>query len=161
MGSASRPLQFQHRTNSFFRLLPPIEFAHADISSDDYYQKWSKGRHKKPTHIFGGQIVPVINKLLAATLPRLDDPDMLSPNEITIPKIVRVEIDTADKETEGVDASNPVILSSNVSNAAGNVDVPNESPAVGQKVARKILGGTIFRGEVVEVSLSQHFQLCH
>ena len=98
--------------------------------------------------------MPVINKLLAATLPRLDDPDMLSPNNIIIPKIVRIEIGTTDEETEGTDTCDPVILSSDVSNAAGNVNVPNESPAVGQKVARKILGGTILRGEVVEVSLS-------
>ena len=155
-------LQFQHRPNSSFVYdTPTLEFALADINSEYNYQKWSKGRHKKPTHIFGGQIVPVINKLLAATLPRLDDPDMLSPNNIIIPKIVRIEIGTTDEETEGTDTCDPVILSSDVSNAAGNVNVPNESPAVGQKVARKILGGTIFRGEVVEVSLSQHFQLCH
>ena len=104
--------------------------------------------------------MPVINKLLTATLPRQDDPNAIS-KEMILPKIVRIEIGTTDEETEGTDTCDPVILSSDVSNAAGNVNVPNESPAVGQKVARKILGGTIFRGEVVEVSLSQHFQLCH
>ncbi|EJK64081.1 hypothetical protein THAOC_15220 [Thalassiosira oceanica] len=77
------------------------EFA-LDIGSDDYYQKWSKGRHRKPTHIFGGKIVPVINKLLAATLPRLDDTHQVSlpTKDIIKPKIVRIEVGSVDGSLE-------------------------------------------------------------
>mmetsp|Transcript_13957 Transcript_13957/g.31770 ORF Transcript_13957/g.31770 Transcript_13957/m.31770 type:complete len:354 (-) Transcript_13957:129-1190(-) len=79
------------------------EFALANIGSDEYYQKWSKGRHRKPTHIFGGKIVPVINKLLTATLPRLDDTHQISlpTKDIIKPKIVRIEVGSVDEEPGG------------------------------------------------------------
>mmetsp|Transcript_13958 Transcript_13958/g.31777 ORF Transcript_13958/g.31777 Transcript_13958/m.31777 type:complete len:455 (-) Transcript_13958:79-1443(-) len=133
------------------------EFALANIGSDEYYQKWSKGRHRKPTHIFGGKIVPVINKLLTATLPRRNDPYAISisSKEMTLPKIVRIEIGSIDEVTEGSGAS--TVLSPDVPDDDVNVDVANEPPAVGQKVARKIHGGTIFRGQIVECTSNNSY----
>ena len=98
--------------------------------------------------------MPVINKLLTATLPRQDDPNAIS-KEMILPKIVRIEVGSIDKVTEGSDASNPGFLSPDLADVAGNMDIANELPAVGQKVARKIFGGSIFRGNVVEVSEPQ------
>jgi len=133
------------------------EFALADTDSDNAYQMWSFGRQRKPIYIFGGQIVPVINKLLTATLPRRNDPYAISisSKEMTLPKIVRIEIGSIDEVTEGSGAS--TVLSPDVPDDDVNVDVANEPPAVGQKVARKIHGGTIFRGQIVECTSNNSY----
>ena len=134
------------------------EFALADIDSESAYQMWSFGRQRKPIYIFGGQVVPVINKLLTATLPRLNDTSY-GAKEMTLPNIVRIEIGSTEEVTEGSSASN--VLAPGAANVEENADTASEPPAVGQKVARKLLGGTIFRGKIVEVSLQPSNNFLH
>jgi len=126
------------------------EFALADIESEKDYQLSSCGRHRKPIYIFGGQIVPVLNKLLTATLPRQTDPNEFSNKALTLPKIVRIEICSADNESEGGQSSGAGTKLSGSLNDEGDVANVNETPAIGQKVARKIFGRTIIRGKVIE-----------
>ena len=147
-----RPLRFRQCSSLtiYFPGSLLAEFALADIDSESAYQMWSFGRQRKPIYIFGGQVVPVINKLLTATLPRLNDTSY-GAKEMTLPNIVRIEIGSTEEVTEGSSASN--VMPPAAANLEENADTASEPPAVGQKVARKLLGGTIFRGKIVEVSL--------
>jgi len=100
--------------------------------------------------------VPVLNKLLTATLPRQDEPNIISSvstQKLARPRIVRIEICNADNEAEG--SGSAEITSSDLLNDGEEVSNVNEPSEIGQKVARKVIDRTIFRGKVIEVSSSQ------
>lgn len=103
--------------------------------------------------------MPVLNKLLTATLPRQTDPNEFSNKALTLPKIVRIEICSADNESEGGQSSGAGTKLSGSLNDEGDVANVNETSEIGQKVARKIFGRTIIRGKVIEVSPSESFHL--
>lgn len=102
--------------------------------------------------------MPVLNKLLTATLPRQTDPNEFSNKALTLPKIVRIEICSADK-SEGSQSYGAGTKLSGSLNDEGDVANVNETSEIGQKVARKIFGRTIIRGKVIEVSPSESFHL--
>lgn len=116
------------------------EFELADRPASERYQSYCYGRHAE-SYIFGGNIIPILNKILASS----------NLNQL-LPDVVRVEPSgkTADAEEDNANEA-----TENTENGEGeehDEDDSSKPPAVGQKVALKLLGSSIFRGSIIEVS---------
>lgn len=128
------------------------EFQLADIPSDEMYQRSCFGRQLS-TVAFGGEVVPVLSKLLTAANPgginNLDD----DRSQLTLPSIVRIE--PGQHEKKRITAVNKTTHSPRSSDDEDQNEAEGESPpVVGQNVACKLLGRNILRGKIVEVSIS-------
>lgn len=124
------------------------EFQLADIPSDEMYQRSCFGRQLS-TVAFGGEVVPVLSKLLTAANPgginNLDD----DRSQLTLPSIVRIE--PGQHEKKKITAVNKTAHSPRSSDDEDQDEAEGESPpAVGQNVACKLLGRNILRGKIVE-----------
>ena len=120
------------------------EFDLADRPMSESYQKFCYGRRVESC-IFGGDIIPILNKILASSNGgQIEHSD----ENLVMPDVVRVE--PFGGKTPEDDVDDEV-----VENTAEDEDEDDssEEPAVGQKVALKMLGSSIFRGAIAEVSL--------
>lgn len=100
-------------------------------------------------YVFGGAIVPILNKLLIAS-----DHSGVN-NATTMPSIVRVEPSgkshQATAQTEGANQDGGAEGVTTPSSATDDSQ-SNHFAAVGQNVACEMLGSSIFRGVITEVS---------
>jgi len=135
------------------------EFVLADRPSSERYQHYCYGRHEE-RFLFGGSIIPILNKILVSA----NSSGLCTPAEknMTMPSIVRVEpsgmsepsqvgTGTEDSSEEGEYISTwTKFRASTMPTVMCNQSDSAETPAVGQKVARKMLGTCIFRGVITE-----------
>ena len=135
------------------------------------YQFSCKGRHKQ-TYIFSGNIVPILNKILASGDSSSGLESEAGPFNITFERgsrpfnIVRVEASEmpAKLNADVVDSECNVMNALDMTRP--DVEGKKEDLLViiqgckdtGQGVARKMLGGNVFRGKITKVSVtSRHF----
>ena len=122
------------------------EFDFADRPRSEEYQTYCKGRHAE-SFIFSGNIIPILNKILASSngyTPGETDDDQ----ELTMPDVVRVDPPGKTPEDNSANEGSE----SAVDGEDDDEDDSSEPPAVGHKVALKMLGGSVFRGAITEVS---------
>jgi len=119
------------------------EFDLADRPSSERYQRYCYGRHEE-RFVFGGSIVPVLNKILVSA--NAGRTDSLAEKDMTMPSIIRIEPSGKSNKSTKVE-SYGVESSSKGINASERTD----GPAEGQKVAYKMFGSSIFRGVITNV----------
>ena len=134
------------------------EFELADRPWSESYQRWSYGRHAESL-VFGGSVVPLLNKLLVSAnwkggglLPDENDTD----SHLVMPSVVRVEPSGQAQQPQGEPANDAAEGGEEDANSSA-ADTSNGSnndgtPSVGKNVAHEILGNSIFRGVITEVS---------
>lgn len=134
------------------------EFNLADRPSSEQYQRYCPGRHDE-TFVFGGNIVPVLNKILLATRQRTGLLGGPSLEGLTMPSIVRVEPSgksqeaSAEAEVENGSPEGGEDAMDAAGTESSNSDDSPADPAVGSKVALDMLGSSLFRGKITEVSI--------
>ncbi len=120
------------------------EFDLADRPVSESYQRFCYGRHSE-SFLFAGDIVPILNKMLVSsnrTGPANDE-------KLSMPKIKRVE---QPANTTEDDSSNELTEDTADGEDDDEDDDSSEPPTVGHKVAFKMLGSSMFRGSITEVS---------
>ena len=121
------------------------EFELADRPASERYQRYCYGRHAE-SYIIGGSIIPILNKILASTT----GVTQFGNEFIALPDVVRVEPSASGKAIEDDIANEPT----QNTEEEEDEDDSSQPPAVGQNVALKILGSSIFRGSITEVSVA-------
>eukprot|EP00984_Skeletonema_dohrnii_P012712 scaffold5190_cov92-Skeletonema_dohrnii-CCMP3373.AAC.2 len=119
------------------------EFDLADRPENERYQRYCYGRHTESC-IFGGDVIPILNKILASS--NLNGIGQANEMPLVMPDVVRVE---PPGKTPEDDSANEV-TESTIDAEAEDEDDSSEPPAIGHKVALKILGGSVFRGAITE-----------
>ena len=130
------------------------EFDLADRPASESYQRYCYGRHTESC-IFGGDIIPILNKILASS--NLNGIGLANEMSLVMPDVVRVE--PPGKTPEDDAANEATEITANGDAEGEDEDVSSGPPAVGQKVALKMLGSSIFRGAITEVSSSMQSSL--
>ena len=123
------------------------EFDLADCPESERYQRYCYGRHAE-SFIFGGDIIPILNKIVVSSngyVPGSTNNDQ----QLTMPDVVRVEPPGKTPEDDSANEGSE----SAVDCDEDEEDDSSEPPAVGHKVALKLLGGSVFRGAITEVSM--------
>ena len=124
------------------------EFELADRPASERYQRYCYGRHAE-SYIIGGSIIPILNKILASST----GVTQFGNEFIALPDVVRVEPSASGKAIED-DIANE---STQNTEEEEDEDDSSQPPAVGQNVALKMLGSSIFRGSITEVSVAVCF----
>mmetsp|Transcript_18695 Transcript_18695/g.40471 ORF Transcript_18695/g.40471 Transcript_18695/m.40471 type:complete len:1753 (+) Transcript_18695:126-5384(+) len=126
------------------------EFKLADRPSSERYQRYCYGRHDE-SYVWSGSIVPILNKILVSANP---SGLTLAENDFTMPSIVRVEPSSKAQQPQAETANGSPQDGEDTTNTSSTTTVngneSTEDPAVGQKVAHKMLGSIIFRGVITE-----------
>ena len=122
------------------------EFDLADRPESETYQRYCYGRHAE-SFIFGGDIIPILNKILASSN-GYQPGETNNGQQLAMPDVVRVEPPGKAPEDNSANEGSE----SAVDGEADDEDDSSEPPAVGHKVALKMLGGCVFRGAITEVS---------
>ena len=130
------------------------EFDLADRPASESYQRYCYGRHTESC-IFGGDIIPILNKILASS--NLNGIGLADEMSLVMPDVVRVE--PPGKTPEDDAANEATEITANGDAEGEDEDVSSGPLAVGQKVALKMLGSSIFRGAITEVSSSMQSSL--
>jgi len=120
------------------------EFDLANLPDNETYQRYCYGRHTE-SYIFGGDIIPILNKILVSA--NQNGIGLTSEDPLVMPDVVRVE--PPGKTPEDDSATGTVADGAEESEDEDDSSGP---PAVGQKVALKMLGSSVFRGTITEVS---------
>jgi hypothetical protein len=121
------------------------EFDLANRPANETYQRYCYGRHTESC-IFGGDIIPILNKILASS--NLNGIGLANDLSLVMPDVVRVE---PPGKTPEEDTANEA-ASEDCGEEGEDEDDSSGPPAVGQKVALKMLGSSVFRGAITEVS---------
>ena len=122
------------------------EFDLADRPESETYQRYCYGRHAE-SFIFGGDIIPILNKILASSN-GYQPGETNNGQQLAMPDVVRVEPPGKTPEDDSANEGSE----SAVDGEADDEDDSSEPPAVGHKVALKVLGNSVFRGAITEVS---------
>jgi hypothetical protein len=126
------------------------EFELADRPASERYQRYCYGRHAE-SYIIGGSIIPILNKILASST----GVTQFGNEFIALPDVVRVEPSASGKAIEDDIANEPT----QNTEEEEDEDDSSQPPAVGQNVALKMLGSSIFRGSITEVSVAVCFPI--